>query len=85
MQRQPFSPVSVKVKTKRKRKSNFARGFAVVIVIATAMAMVYANSPRIAQRFPQIDSALNSYVAGVGNLRLWLDAKIGDLTPDTGN
>ena len=70
---------------KAKPKSNFARGFAVAIVIAIAMATVYANAPRIAQRFPQADPALNSYVAGVENLRLWIDTKIGDLIPDTGN
>ncbi len=73
-------PVSVSAKTKR--KSSFTRGFAAAIVIAVVLAMVYLNAPRIAQNFPQVDPALNAYVAGVDKTRLWLDNKIGDLIPN---
>jgi predicted Zn finger-like uncharacterized protein len=76
------SPVSVTAKTKR--KSNFTRGFALAIVFATVMAMVYLNAPRIAQSIPQADPALNAYVAGIDKTRLWLDGKIGELVPDSG-
>lgn len=65
-----------------KRKGGFARGFAVAIVIAVALTMVYVKAPQIAQSFPQIDPALNAYVAGVDKTRHWLDAKIGDLIPN---
>ncbi|MBV1895417.1 MAG: zinc-ribbon domain-containing protein [Rhodobacteraceae bacterium] len=78
-------PALVKAETKTKHKNNFTRGFAAAIIIAIVMATVYVNAPRIAQRFPQADPALNSYVTGVASLRLWIDTKIGDLIPDTGN
>lgn len=68
---------------KNKRKNGFTRGFAVAILIAVALAMVYVKAPQIAQRFPQVDPALNAYVAGVDKTRQWLDAKIGDLIPNT--
>lgn len=75
-------PVSVSAKAKR--KNSFTRGFAVAIILSVAMAMVYIKAPQIAQSFPQVDPALNAYVAGVDKTRLWLDNKIGDLVPNDG-
>ena len=75
-------PVSVSSKSKHKR--GFTRGFAVAILIAAALTVIYIKAPQVAQSIPQVDPALNAYVTSVDRARLWLDKKIGDLVPDTG-
>ena len=72
----PVSP-----KRRRQNKGSFTRGVAVAILLVAAMLMVYTRAPQISQSYPLLNPALNSYVAGVQNARLWLDAKIGDLIP----
>lgn len=63
-----------------RRKNNFARGFSLSLIAALVMVMVYDNASLIAERVPQADSALNSYVSWVDQLRLWLDAQVKSLT-----
>lgn len=71
-------------KRRKRSKGGFTRGVAVAILIAAALFMVYTRAPQIAQSFPQIDPALNTYVAGVDRARLWLDAKVGEFIPKQG-
>ena len=40
------------------------------------MVMVYDNAGLIAEKVPQADSALSSYVSWVDQIRLWLDALV---------
>ncbi|MFY0308947.1 zinc-ribbon domain-containing protein [Leisingera sp. D0M16] len=63
-----------------RRKNNFARGFSLSLIAALVMVMVYDNASLIAERVPQADSALSSYVSWVDQLRLWLDAQVKSLT-----
>ncbi|APG48382.1 zinc-ribbon domain-containing protein [Phaeobacter porticola] len=63
-----------------KKKRNFTRGFAFALLIALALAMAYDNAPLIAQKLPQADPYLSSYVAKVDAARLWLDTKVRAFT-----
>ena len=57
------------------KKSGFSRGFFLVILIALLGMLVYSKAPAIAQKVPQADPYLSSYVAMVDQARLWLDAQ----------
>ncbi|KII14467.1 zinc-ribbon domain-containing protein [Phaeobacter sp. S60] len=63
-----------------KKKRNFARGFAFALLIALALAMAYDNAPLIAQKLPQADPYLSTYVAKVDAARLWLDMQVRAFT-----
>ncbi|ATG34443.1 zinc-ribbon domain protein [Phaeobacter piscinae] len=63
-----------------KKKRNFARGFAFALLIALALAMAYDNAPLIAQKLPQADPYLSTYVAKVDAARLWLDTQVRAFT-----
>ncbi|MFS4582049.1 zinc-ribbon domain-containing protein [Phaeobacter sp. C3_T13_0] len=63
-----------------KKKRSFARGFAVALLIALGLAMAYDNAPLIAQKLPQADPYLSTYVAKVDAARLWLDTQVRTFT-----
>lgn len=63
-----------------RKKRSFTRGFALAILVALALAMAYDNAPLIAQKVPQADPYLSSYVAKVDAARLWLDTQVRAFT-----
>lgn len=63
-----------------RRKSGFARGFAVSVIAALILVMVYDKAPLIAEKLPQADPALSSYVDWVDQARLWLDSQVKSVT-----
>lgn len=63
-----------------RRKSGFARGFSLSVIAALVLVMVYDNAPLIAEKLPQADPALSSYVAWVDQARLWLDGQVKSVT-----
>ncbi|WP_264210964.1 zinc-ribbon domain-containing protein [Leisingera thetidis] len=63
-----------------RRRSSFARGFSLSLIAALVMVMVYDNAPLIAEKLPQADPALSSYVGWVDQARLWLDGQVKSLT-----
>ncbi len=67
--------------TRARQRGGFARGFAVSLIVVVVLALVYAKAPQISQVVPQVDPALNLYVALVDQARFWLDAQIGSLVP----
>jgi predicted Zn finger-like uncharacterized protein len=62
-----------------RRRGGFSRGFAISMLLVAGLLLIYANAPKIARAVPQVDPALNAYVAGVDSARLWLDTRIGRL------
>lgn len=60
----------------KKRKRGFRRGFALMILIVSAMALIYIFAPQIAQKVPQADPYLSSYVTWVDGLRVMLDVQL---------
>ncbi|NSY37943.1 thioredoxin [Leisingera sp. ANG59] len=63
-----------------RRKSSFARGFAFSVIAALILVMVYDKAPLIAEKLPQADPALSSYVDWVDQARLWLDSQVKSVT-----
>ncbi|MEW2913060.1 zinc-ribbon domain-containing protein [Leisingera sp. JC11] len=63
-----------------RRKSGFARGFSLSVIAALILLMVYDNAPLIAEKLPQADPALSSYVEWVDQARLWLDGQVKSVT-----
>ncbi len=53
----------------RSHGRGFRLGFSVVLICATAALLVYAYAPLLAQRFPQFQPELTSYVAAMNGLR----------------
>ncbi|MEP6016956.1 MAG: zinc-ribbon domain-containing protein [Paracoccaceae bacterium] len=60
----------------KKRSGGFRRGFVMVVALAAIAGLVYVYAPQIAQKFPQADATLNSYVAYVDSARVWLDSQL---------
>ena len=69
-------PLAIHDAPPARRKSSFARGFSLSLIAALVMVMVYDNASLIAEKVPQADSALSSYVSWVDQIRLWLDALV---------
>lgn len=69
-------PLAIHDAPPARRKSSFARGFSLSLIAALVMVMVYDNAGLIAEKVPQADSALSSYVSWVDQIRLWLDALV---------
>ncbi|MFV1465508.1 MULTISPECIES: zinc-ribbon domain-containing protein [unclassified Phaeobacter] len=77
----PAAPIAPPVDAPAPRKKrNFARGFAFALLIALGLAMAYDNAPLIAQKLPQADPYLSTYVAKVDAARLWLDTQVRAFT-----
>ncbi|WP_409201595.1 zinc-ribbon domain-containing protein [Leisingera sp. S132] len=63
-----------------RRKSGFARGFALSVIAALVLVMIYDKAPLIAEKLPQADPALSSYVDWIDQARLWLDSQVKSIT-----
>ncbi|MDK3073368.1 zinc-ribbon domain-containing protein [Sedimentitalea sp. JM2-8] len=59
----------------------FARGFALVIAVASVLVLVYSWADRISESVPQAAPALDSYVANVNQMRVWLDSTLNTYLP----
>lgn len=59
-----------------KKSSGFRRGFLAVLVLLLIALLVYLFAPQIADAVPTLAPTLDSYVAQVDALRLWLDAQM---------
>ncbi|SLN39152.1 hypothetical protein PSM7751_01769 [Pseudooceanicola marinus] len=60
-------------------RRNFRRAFTLPIFVAAIGALLYINAPRIAAQIPQTAPILRSYVGGVDQGRIWLDANVREL------
>ncbi|NGM44209.1 hypothetical protein G5B31_01520 [Rhodobacter sp. SGA-6-6] len=61
-------------------RSSFRTGFSLVILLLVAAAAVYVMAPQLAEQFPSMKGTLDSYVAFVDGLRLWLNDKMNSAT-----
>ncbi|MGY3439089.1 MULTISPECIES: zinc-ribbon domain-containing protein [unclassified Marinovum] len=60
----------------RATRSGFRRGFTYILLLAAVAALLYIYAPQIAERVPALASTLEAYVIWVGEMRIWLDARI---------
>ncbi|MEE2809970.1 MAG: zinc-ribbon domain-containing protein [Pseudomonadota bacterium] len=67
------TPPPVDVAAPAPRKSGFSRGFILVILLMVVAILAYSKAPVIAERLPQADPYISSYVAWVDQWRFWLD------------
>ncbi|MEY8802376.1 zinc-ribbon domain-containing protein [Leisingera sp. XS_AS12] len=63
-----------------RRRSDFARGFTLSVVAGLLLVLVYDKATVIADTLPQVEPALDSYVAWVDQARLWLDTQVRGMT-----
>lgn len=61
-------------------RSSFRTGFSLVILLLVIATVVYVTAPQLAGQFPSMKEPLDSYVAFVDSLRLWLNAKMNSAT-----
>lgn len=54
----------------------FGRGFLYTIILFAIAAALYWNAPQIGEAVPQLKGALDSYVALVDQLRVWLNTQV---------
>ena len=54
----------------------FGRGFLYTIILFAIAAALYWNAPQIGEAIPQLKGALDSYVALVDQLRVWLNTQV---------
>lgn len=57
-------------------RRSFRRGFTLPIFLGAISVLLYLNAPRIAERFPQAEPAMRSYVGTVDEGRVWLDVNV---------
>jgi len=63
-----------------RRRSDFARGFTLSVVAGLLLVLVYDKATVISDTLPQVEPALDSYVAWVDQARLWLDTQVRGMT-----
>lgn len=61
-------------------RSSFRTGFSLVILLLVIATAVYVMAPQLAEQFPAMKGTLDSYVAFIDSLRLWLNAKMNSAT-----
>lgn len=62
-------------------RGGFRTGFLGVLTVAVLALAAYVGAPRIAQSIPAAAPALQRYVTGVDEWRLWLDLRVQELLP----
>ncbi len=63
------------------RRGGFTRGFVLSLVVVLILVLIYTNAQNISQSVPAADPALNAFVGGVDQLRVWLDSQVSGLLP----
>ncbi|PPB80538.1 putative Zn finger-like uncharacterized protein [Albidovulum inexpectatum] len=61
-------------------RRGFRLGFSLALLLAVCLVAVYLFAPQLAERFPALKSGLATYAQGVDGARMWLDARMQDLT-----
>lgn len=77
----PDAPAEQPATSRTGNAGGFTRGFALVIIIASVFVVVYAWADRIAESVPQAAPVLDSYVANVNQMRVWLDSTLNTYFP----
>ena len=78
-ERSEVRSVQAELEDDEEETGGFGRGFVFMILIFAIGACLYVFAPQLGETFPQIESALQTYVAFVDQLRVWLDTQIGAL------
>ncbi|MDN5787868.1 zinc-ribbon domain-containing protein [Pseudorhodobacter sp.] len=55
------------------QRNGFRSGFSLMLLVAVVLIAAYLAAPKITQQFPATKGAMDSYVSGVNNGRVWLD------------
>lgn len=76
-ERADVDPLPEEVEEKQRRGFRF--GFLSVMGGIIVLSLIYLFADQIAEAVPALKGALDSYVAAVDNLRIWLDVKIKGL------
>ena len=63
--------------------SSFSRGFAMVLLLSAVLCGIYIGADALAETVPALAAPLESYVAQVDALRLWLDLSVQSLLPQS--
>ena len=63
-----------------RRRSSFRSGFFMMILLLVIAAAIYVMAPKLAEQFPSLKGMLESYVAAVDALRIWLNDKMNAAT-----
>jgi predicted Zn finger-like uncharacterized protein len=77
----PDTPAEQPATSRPGNAGGFKRGFALVIIVASVFVVVYAWADRIAESVPQTAPVLESYVANVNQMRVWLDSTLNSYLP----
>lgn len=61
-------------------RRGFRTGFSLALLVAICLVAIYLFAPQLAERFPALKPGLATYAQGVDGARMWLDARMQDLT-----
>jgi predicted Zn finger-like uncharacterized protein len=56
-----------------RKRSGFRLGFGLMLLLVVGLLLIYVYAPQVAQRVPSLSASLDSYVATVDSMRVWLD------------
>ncbi len=70
--------------TQVQKRSGFRLGFGLMLLLAVGLLILYVYAPQISQRMPALSGALDSYVASIDSLRVWLDTAAQGLVEKIG-
>lgn len=66
------------------KRSGFRLGFGLMLLLIVGLLVVYVYAPQLAQRMPSMASTVESYVALVDSMRVWLDTAAQGLVEKIG-
>lgn len=66
------------------KRSGFRLGFGIVLLFIVGLLLLYVYAPQFSQSLPVLSGALDSYVAAVDSLRVWLDTAAQGLVEKIG-
>jgi predicted Zn finger-like uncharacterized protein len=66
------------------QRSGFRLGFGLVLLFVVGLLLLYVYAPQLSQSLPVLSGALDSYVAAIDSLRVWLDTAAQGLVEKIG-
>lgn len=63
------------------RRGGFGRGFGLILLLGVVLVLLYANADTVTETIPAAAGPMESYVAQVDKLRIWLDSRLSGFIP----
>ncbi|MEX0279609.1 MAG: zinc-ribbon domain-containing protein [Arenibacterium sp.] len=77
----PADPETPMAEPVPQRRGGFGRGFGLILLLGVVLVLLYANADTVTEAVPAAAGPMDSYVAQVDKLRIWLDSQLSGFIP----